>query len=94
MYDPVTGKAAVQFAAVQNYYSTLVKLDKEEVDLNGKLVNLYVEYSNVVAGIAGGFENMNDLKPMKYEQAINGPDAKEWRAEIENEHDRMVKNNF
>ena len=43
LYDPVTGKAGVQFAAVQNYYSTLAELDKEEVDLNGELENLYVE---------------------------------------------------
>ena len=93
LYDLSTGKA-VQFAVVQNYYSTLVELESEEVELNGKLANLYVEYSNVGAGIGGGFENTNELKPMKYDQAINGPDAKEWRAEIENEHDRMVKNNF
>ena len=29
---------------------------------------------------------------MKYEQAISGPDAKEWLAEIENKDDRMIKN--
>ena len=29
---------------------------------------------------------------MKYDQSINGPEAEAWKAEIENEHDRMVKN--
>ena len=30
---------------------------------------------------------------MKYQEAVNGPDGEAWREEIENEHDRMVKNN-
>ncbi len=38
-------------------------------------------------------QNTMELKPMKYEEAINGPDGKAWEKEIENEHDRMVKNN-
>ena len=54
--------------------------------------NEYVEYDNVGAGVGGGFENTAELKPMKYDQAINGPEAEAWKAEIENEHDRMVKN--
>ena len=29
---------------------------------------------------------------MKYKQAINGPDLAKWRAEIDSEHDHMVKN--
>ena len=91
MYNPDTGKT-VQFAAAQNYLGSLAELDNEEVDLNSELANLYVEYANVGAGVGGGFENTNELKPMKYEQVINGPDAKAWRAEIDNEHDRMVKN--
>jgi hypothetical protein len=33
-----------------------------------------------------------ELKPMKYKEAINGPDGKAWKKEIENEDDRMVKN--
>jgi hypothetical protein len=34
-----------------------------------------------------------ELKPMKYEEAINGPDGKAREKEIENEHECMVKNN-
>jgi hypothetical protein len=32
------------------------------------------------------------LKPMNYNEAINGPVGKAWEKEIENEHDHMVKN--
>ena len=35
----------------------------------------------------------SELKPMEYKQAINGPDGVKWRAEIDNEHDCIVKNN-
>jgi hypothetical protein len=34
-----------------------------------------------------------ELKAMKYNEAINGPEVKAWEKEIENEHDRMEKNN-
>jgi hypothetical protein len=51
-----------------------------------------MEFANVGAGIGGGFKNTMELKPMKYKEAINGPDRKAWEKEIENEHARMVKN--
>jgi hypothetical protein len=54
--------------------------------------NEYVEYANVGAGVGGGFENTAALKPMKYDQAINRPEAEACKAKIDNEHDRMVKN--
>jgi hypothetical protein len=34
-----------------------------------------------------------ELKPIKYKEAINGPDRKAWETEIGNEHECMVKNN-
>ncbi len=51
-----------------------------------------IEFVNVGAGIGGGFTNTSELKVMKYEEAINGPDGDAWKAEIDNEHERMVKN--
>ena len=30
---------------------------------------------------------------MKYEEAITGPDAEEWKKEFDKEHKRMVKHN-
>jgi hypothetical protein len=51
-----------------------------------------MEFTNMGAGIGGGFEKTMELKPMKYEEAIKGPDGEAWAKEIENKHDRMVKN--
>ncbi len=42
--------------------------------------------------MGGGFENTVELCPMKYDEAINGPDGEAWKVEIEKEHKRMVKN--
>ena len=42
--------------------------------------------------MGSGFENTAELKPMKYNQAINGSDGEAWNVEIDNEHGRMVKN--
>ena len=53
---------------------------------------LYLECSAVGAGIGGGFSNTNELKVMKYNQAVNGPEGEIWKAEIINEHSRMIKN--
>ncbi len=79
-YDPITGcTIGTEATAIANYYQCLE-------DTDGKM-----EFTNVGAGIGGGFENTMDLKPMKYDEAINGPDGKAWEKEIENDHDRMVK---
>ena len=47
----------------------------------------------VGAGIGGGFENTEELKPMKYKEAISGPDGEAWKVEILNKYKRMVDNN-
>ena len=56
------------------------------------MAGAYVKFSNVGDGLGGGFENNNELKPMKYNEAIHGPDGEAWKQEIKNEHNRMVKN--
>jgi hypothetical protein len=81
-YDPATGHTiGAEATALANYYQCLE-------DTDGKM-----EFTNVGAGIGGGFENTMELKPpMKYKEAINRPEGKAWEKEIENEHERMVKN--
>jgi hypothetical protein len=80
-YDRTTGRTiGTEATALANYYECLE-------DTDGK-----IEFSNIGASIEGGFENTMELKPMEYNDAINGPDGKAWEKEIENEHDRMVKN--
>jgi hypothetical protein len=80
-YDPATGcTIGAEATALANSYQCLK-------DTNGKM-----EFANVGAGIGGGFDNTMELKPMKYKEAINGPVGKAWEKEIENEHERIVKN--
>ncbi len=67
--------------ALASYYQCLKDMDGE------------MEFANVGVSIGGGFENTMELKPMKNDGVINGPDKKVWDKEIENEHDHMVKNN-
>jgi formylmethanofuran dehydrogenase subunit E-like metal-binding protein len=44
------------------------------------------EVACVGAGIGGGFANTMELHVMKYDQAVNGPEAKEWAIAVEEEH--------
>ena len=61
-----------------NYYAALAETDESEVALVG-------------AAMGGGFQHTSELKPMNYKEAMDGPEAEEWKAEVENEHNRMVK---
>jgi hypothetical protein len=75
-YDPVTGRTiGAEVTVLANYYQCLKDTDDE------------MEFANIGAGIGGGFENAMELKPMKYEKAINGPGRKALEKEIENEHE-------
>jgi hypothetical protein len=66
-YDPTTGcKIGTEATALASYYQCLK-------DTDGKM-----EFANFGASIGGGFENTMELKPMKYNEAINGPDRKAW----------------
>ena len=53
---------------------------------------VFGEFANVGAGLGGGFENTKELCVMKYEEAVSGPDGKEWEEEIDNKHARFTKN--
>ena len=68
----------------------MMELDEEEISTEMEICTTYVEYANVGAGIGGGYENTNELKPMNYAQAMMSPDAEAWRKEIANEHERMI----
>ncbi len=81
-YYPTTGRAIGTEATVLANNCQCLE------DTAGKM-----EFANIGVGIGGGFVNRMELKPMKYNEAINGPDGKAWEKEIENEHDRMVKYN-
>jgi hypothetical protein len=48
------------------------------------------EVDAVGMGTGGGFENTNELRVMKFKEAMQGQDKKAWEAAVEEEHDRMV----
>ena len=58
---------------------------KEDFELDHKM-------AGVGAGIGGGFTNTNELKVMKYEEALR-TDKAGWSTAIDEEHERMVENN-
>ncbi len=65
-YDPTTGRRiGAEATALANYYLCLK-------DTDGKM-----EFTNIGASIGGGFENTMEL-PIKYKEAINGPDRMAW----------------
>ena len=52
------------------------------------------EIGLIGAGIGGGFDNASDLRQMKHNKAVNGPDKEKWAKAIDEEWERMVKNIF
>ncbi len=74
------------------YYACLQEIEEDEVKCNIEVAGAFVKFSNVRAGLGGGFEDTNELKPMTYNEAIHGPDGEAWKQDIENEHNCMVKN--
>ena len=59
------------------------EVDNDEVKLSTEVSNVYVKYSNVGAGAGSRFEHTSELKPLKYNKAINGPDGEAWKPKIE-----------
>eukprot|EP00957_Ditylum_brightwellii_P130225 9934192-Ditylum_brightwellii.AAC.1 len=53
--------------------------------------HLDFEVAGVDAGIGGGFTHTQELKDMKYNEAMK-TNHKIWAKTVEEEHDRMVKN--
>jgi hypothetical protein len=49
------------------------------------------EFGLVGAGIGGGFENTAELKVMKFDKAMSGPNKEKWEKATDEEHERMLK---
>ena len=61
---------------MNNYYMSLAEIKEDKTKTVEELSGAYVEYHDVGVRVGGGFENMNDLKPMKYQAAIDDQDGK------------------
>jgi hypothetical protein len=75
--DPTFGQMMID---EPNYYAALLRLTDMENAL-GKEVGL------VGAALGGGFENTAELKPMKYDEAMETPDAEGWKIAVKEEYD-------
>jgi histone deacetylase 1/2 len=71
--------------AEKEYYDTMQSIHEGEF-INDEIVC-------VGAGIGGGFVNTNELKVLKYKDAMKTADWKQWEKAADEEHDRMVKHN-
>jgi hypothetical protein len=49
------------------------------------------EVGLVGAGVGGGFTHTSELKVLKYNEAMAGPDKKEWEKAVEEEHRKFEK---
>jgi histone deacetylase 1/2 len=73
------------------------ELTTPEVNYNAAMIDLQEtefipnEVCCVGAGIGGGFENTNELKVMKFKEAMQTNDAGKWQTAVDEEHDRMTK---
>ncbi len=50
------------------------------------------EFANIGAGVGGGFEDTKGPKVMNYKEAVNGPDGKHWKSEVETGYQRILTN--
>ena len=75
----------------QNYYNIL-GIDENKEKILTEYHNCFYKFVNIGAGVGGGFENTKELRVMKYDKAVNGPDQVAWKAEVKKEHQQMVSN--
>jgi Reverse transcriptase (RNA-dependent DNA polymerase) len=68
---------------------TMALTDQEAAYLN---LTKGFEMGLMGAGVGGGFINTQELHVLKYDQAMKGPDKKQWEEAVKEEHDRMIKN--
>ena len=75
-------------------------LSEVEIDLTPAEEKFHEEMRNlneihelglVGAGIGGGFAHTSELKVVKYNEAMAGPDKKEWEKAVEEEHNKYFK---
>jgi hypothetical protein len=85
--------AAIQMTqAERNYYSALA-------EMSNMAINRMMEFGDeteiglVGAALGGGFTNTAELIPMKYSEAMAGPDKKNWDKAVEEEYQRLVDHN-
>lgn len=77
-------------AAASNFYEVTLT-DAEQAYYNAMQEFGPGEIACVGAGLGGGFADTNELRVMKYKEAMETDDVEAWLKAVEEEHDRMVK---
>jgi hypothetical protein len=67
-------------------------MDLDEITLSAIHSTQPHRFANVCSGTGGGFDNTEELQVMNYNKAVNGPDGKHWKAEVENKYQQMLAN--
>jgi hypothetical protein len=82
--------AAIELTqAEKNYYEALAELSSMAID-HMMDVGHEDEFGLVGAALGGGFVNTAELHPMKYSEAMAGPDKEHWKKAVKEEYQRMV----
>jgi hypothetical protein len=81
-WEPVLSPAEAK------YLKAMEEIDGTDFGISNEDAN---EYAAVGAGLGGGFTNTAELRPMKYNEALNGPDHQKWQTAFDKEHNRMIK---
>ena len=76
--------------AEENYYSKMA--DMREIACSGLDMKIEdPEVACVGAALGGGFANTNELKVLKYKEAMAGPDKEKWEEAVHQEYLKMEK---
>ena len=78
--------------AEANYYSILADATEEEF-AEDEPATIGSEIGCVGAGLGGGFENTNELKVMKFNEAMQSKDKEQWLKAVDEEYERFNKYN-
>jgi hypothetical protein len=85
-----SGRATRALAWVKEYTMAMTKLTSQETAYLSLTKGF--EMGLMGAGIGGGFINMQELHVLKYNQAMKGPNTKQWEVAVAEEYDRMITN--
>ena len=68
-------------SAERNYYEAMRAFPEEQFQ--------GVEFACVGAGLGGGFENTEELRPLKYDEAMATEDKRAWERAVDEEYQRI-----
>ena len=78
----------------ENYYSALMEIGSMAIDnINERHFEMSSEMGYIGAALGGGFENTNELRLMKYQEAMKTKDKEKWKEAVKDEYKRLKSHN-